>query len=175
MEFLSWINILLAILILDGLAIALLLKYVQMLAEQCRMNWRELLAAIRKRNDLIPLLHWRTPQSMLNDEWQVLLKLRAQSMPLSECNGKKVEAEWELSASLKELLSKIEEITPINQIYLINEVKQDILEQGQKVEQLTEKYNQTVRKLNALLRNPLLKIFLKYSKIKSQHVFEFEG
>ncbi|MBD3270518.1 hypothetical protein GF376_03245 [Candidatus Peregrinibacteria bacterium] len=175
MNWMTILNLVLAIIILLIIGSLMYLRYVKNLDQELDKSWFKLLLKVRKRSDMIPLIIEKSKMHFENMSFKNLLKKRAEAMNNSRCTGSKVNAELALSEELNKLLKEIDNDKSAQKDILLLNMKKELFNQSELIEMDLEKYNEKVRYYNKLVSSKYLPFLVSFLKLRRRNIFEFEA
>lgn len=175
-------NIFFAILISVLIGFSLLISYLKTLKKNALEEWSELLTALQKRSDLLPLFIELIRQKTIKIDSTSfaeiipgIIQLRIESWKINECNGLKVSKELELSTKVKKLIEMSNTNPELAKDYLYLALKKELSVVGANIESFEEKYNEKVRQLNKYFGISFVKPVLEIFNLRPLLIFEFEN
>jgi hypothetical protein len=175
MEFATWLNITIAVLILLFFAVMIAVEYLKRMERKLLREWQTLLLLVRKRSDLLPLIIERSAKHLPNFDQNQLTDLRAKAMNISVCSGTKVSNELLLTDLIKKLFKQIAGSSECKRDYLLLAMQKELNKQEELVLEEMEKYNLKVGNFNRYVGIFGFSLIANLFKLSRQRKFEFEG
>lgn len=165
-----------AILIILLLWIIVGVRHLRNLKNQISEMWEEIYLDLRKRQDMVPNLLealWRFDQSR-TDLSQNLIMIRQKAARESLPGAKKIELEHDLSAEINKVMDLVGVLPEFGKDTIFLEIRTDIENIENVVEEKSKKFNELVRLYNGHRRFYILRPLAAIFRFRQENIFEME-
>ncbi len=169
--------------ILSAIAVIVLLwsmigvRHLSRLRKEVLEKWELIRAALAKRADLLPNLveTVRGFSDQKEDLVEKIIQQRKKASKLEEPGAKKIEYELDLTASINELIAVEKSVNALGKDTNFLELKKEINDLEQNIEEQTRLYNEMVRHYNKQRNLWVWVVLAKIFGYKEAGIFEIES
>jgi LemA protein len=174
---LNALTFLLSVVFLALIAFVFLYAYFFRSRKTVYEKWGALLSDLRRRLDMLPLLIEvikKYTSDQHDGKFQEIIELRGNVWPVTGCDRNHIESEFEISEKIKFLFSLGRENEELNRDTDFLSLKNDFHEIAQKIDDLTNEYNNGVRSFNENILFKILGGLFRFFGFNKLLIFEFE-
>lgn len=173
---LNYIFLIFSVLIIAIFFMSVAIVHIRSLKDDLNTRWYNLLDKLQYRQDLLPnLIEAARSAGIAKEELDKLIELRGvETVRSSKTGQEKIIAEQDLSKQIKKVIEAGMKNGELAHSTNFLELKKDISDINQEIEELSKDYNDKVHHFNNIISRPHNKIPAGVIRLKKQVIFEFE-